>query len=196
MSRLNRRWRRRSSLCRRVSLLATVCRSPRLRRAARTRHARGGAPGARTREAQRSIAGRNPADVRRLRADAGAGSAEDQRRAVPAVPDALQGAAGRPPANTPGAARGSCRSCASCSTTAGADEAQLKEQLKALQDLEARAQTDVDQGLRRDRPGARRPPAGEVSRVRGEHGAPQARAGHARPPGQSRRRPPVAGCRR
>ena len=135
----------------------------------------------------RRVAGRDPAHVRRVRADSGAGAAEDHATS---------------------SSRGSCRGSRRCRTRRRAATVQSGcGSVQELRRLVNDAQPDDDgrsrsgsrrsttstrgggrgpKGVRGHRPGARRPPAGEVPRVRREHGAPQARAGDARPPGNRR----------
>ena len=64
------------------------------------------------------------------------------------------------------------------------DEAQLKDRMQALQDVDSRASRRRQEGLRGDRSVARREAAGQLPCVRGADGAPEARAHHARPPGE------------
>ncbi len=156
--------------------------APRPRRAAAARRARRAAADGRSRRRRKS------SDVRRVRVDAGAGSAEDQRRAVSR---SFSRASRR--CRTCGARR--CRSgrrtdpepAQAAQRRAAGDEAQLKERLKALagarhaRAAEVRKAYDaIDQVL-----DVRA--AGQVPRVRRDHGAAQARARHARAPGEPAR---------
>ena len=66
-----------------------------------------------------------------------------ERRAVRAVPDPLQGAAGGPAPDAAGPRRASSRTCAGSRTPRQPDEAQIRERLKALQELDTRSAADV-----------------------------------------------------
>ena len=124
---------------------ALICRGAAVRRAVARRRPRSRAqarPGRDGRGAGRHAI-RTAADVRCVRAAAGAGSAEDQRRAVHAGFCRGSRRCRTPAARRCSSARACSRTSAACWPTAQPDEGQLKDRLKQLQEIESRGQAEA-----------------------------------------------------
>ena len=104
--------------------------------------------GARGRDAETADAPAvSPAEIQRMFDSYALIQAQDQLKITdekfPQFLRALQGAAGHPAPQHEGALPASCRICGGSRTTPQPDEAQMRDRLKALDELDARAQAEI-----------------------------------------------------